>query len=140
VSWTGQSTAHESFAGTARYELDFDLPSAPDGASGDWLLDLGDVRETARVFVNGAEVDLLWSIPFRTRIDAKHLKPGTNTLAIEVTNLAANRIRDLDKRGVKWANFYDANVVNVNYKKMDAASWPVMPAGLLGPITLTPLK
>jgi hypothetical protein len=28
----------------------------------------------------------------------------------------------------------------VNYKKMDAASWPVMPAGLLGPVTLTPLK
>jgi hypothetical protein len=140
ASWTEQSPAHEAFAGTARYELIFDLPSAPAGASGDWLLDLGDVRETARVFVNGTEVDLLWSLPFRTRIDAKHLKPGRNTLAIEVTNLAANRIRDLDKRGVKWANFYDANVVNVNYKKMDAANWPVMPAGLLGPITLTPLK
>jgi hypothetical protein len=140
ASWTGQSPAHEAFAGTARYELDFDLPTAPAGASGDWLLDLGDVRETARVFVNGTEVDLLWSFPFRTRIDAKHFKPGRNTLAIEVTNLAANRIRDLDKRGVKWANFYDANVVNVNYKKMDAANWPVMPAGLLGPVTLTPLK
>jgi hypothetical protein len=140
ASWTEQSPAHEAFAGTARYELDFDLPATPAGASGDWLLDLGDVRETARVFVNGTEVDLLWSLPFRTRIDAKHLKPGRNTLAIEVTNLAANRIRDLDKRGVKWANFYDANVVNVNYKKMDAANWPVMPAGLLGPVTLTPLK
>jgi hypothetical protein len=140
ASWTEQSPAHEAFAGTARYELDFDLPSAPAAASGDWLLDLGDVRETARVFVNGTEVDLLWSIPFRTRIDARHLKTGRNTLAIEVTNLAANRIRDLDKRGVKWANFYDANVVNVNYKKMDAANWPVMPAGLLGPVTLTPLK
>ncbi len=140
ASWTNQSPAHEAFAGTARYELDFDLPATPAGAGGDWRLDLGDVRETARVFVNGTEVDLLWSLPFRTRIDAKHLKPGRNTLAIEVTNLAANRIRDLDKRGVKWANFYDANVVNVNYKKMDAANWPIMPAGLLGPITLTPLK
>lgn len=140
ASWTEQSPAHERFAGTARYERTFDLPASPAGASGDWLLDLGDVRETARVFVNETEVDLLWSLPFRTRIDAKHLKPGRNTLAIEVTNLAANRIRDLDTRGVKWANFYDANVVNVNYKKMDAASWPVMPAGLLGPITLTPLK
>jgi hypothetical protein len=140
ASWTEQSPAHERFAGTARYELTFDLPPAPAGASGDWLLDLGDVRETARVFVNGTEVDLLWSLPFRTRIDAKHLKPGSNTLAIEVTNLASNRIRDLDKRGVKWANFYDANIVNVNYKKMDAANWPVMPSGLLGPVTLTPLK
>jgi len=140
ASWTEQSPAHEAFAGTARYELAFDLPATPARAGGDWLLDLGDVRETARVFVNGAQVDLLWSLPFRTRIEAKHLKPGRNTLAIEVTNLAANRIRDLDKRGVKWANFYDANIVNVNYKKMDAKSWPIMPAGLLGPITLTPLE
>ncbi|WP_138223116.1 glycosyl hydrolase [Nibricoccus aquaticus] len=140
ASWTEQSPAHEGFAGTARYELDFALPATPAGAGGDWLLDLGDVRETARVFVNGTQVDLLWSLPFRTRIDASHLKPGRNTLAIEVTNLASNRIRDLDKRGIKWANFYDSNIVNVNYKKMDASSWPIMPAGLLGPITLTPLK
>jgi hypothetical protein len=140
ASWTEQSPAHEAFAGTARYELAFDLPATPARAGGDWLLNLGDVRETARVFVNGAQVNLLWSLPFRTRIEAKYLKPGRNTLAIEVTNLAANRIRDLDKRGVKWANFYDANIVNVNYKKMDAKSWPIMPAGLLGPITLTPLE
>ena len=57
----------------------------------------------------------------------------------EVTNTSANRIRDLDRRGVKWQNFYDINFVNLNYKKFDASDWPVRPAGLLGPVTLTPL-
>ena len=96
------------------------------------------MRETARVFVNGQQVDLLWSLPFRTRIGA-FLKPGKNTLAIEVTNLSANRIRDLDKRGVVWKNFYEINFVNPHYERLDASTWPIMPSGLLGPITLTPL-
>jgi hypothetical protein len=34
----------------------------------------------------------------------------------------------------------DANVVNINYKPFDASGWPLTPSGLLGPVTLTPLK
>jgi hypothetical protein len=139
-SWTEQCGEAARFAGTARYELTFGLPAARASASGDWLLDLGDVRETARVFVNGTEIDLLWSLPYRTRIAAQHLKPGTNTLALEVTNLAANRIRDLDKRGVAWKNFYEINFVNIHYQRFDASAWPSKASGLLGPVTLTPLR
>lgn len=136
-SWTEQGGEAERFAGTARYETEFEVPA---GVTADeWQLDLGDVRETARVFVNGKQVDLLWSLPFRTKIGA-FLKPGKNTLAIEVTNLSANRIRDLDKRGVVWKNFYEINFVNPHYEKLDASTWPLMPSGLLGPVTLTPLK
>ncbi|MFT3780365.1 MAG: glycosyl hydrolase [Nibricoccus sp.] len=136
-SWTEQGGEAERFAGTARYETEFEVPA---GVTADeWQLDLGDVRETARVFVNGKQVDLLWSLPFRTKIGA-FLKPGKNTLAIEVTNLSANRIRDLDKRGVVWKNFYEINFVNPHYEKLDASKWPIMPSGLLGPVTLTPLK
>jgi hypothetical protein len=136
-SWTEQGGEAERFAGTARYETEFEVPTSV--SADDWLLDLNDVRETARVFVNGKQVDLLWCLPFRTRIGA-FLKPGKNTLAIEVTNLSANRIRDLDKRGVVWKNFYEINFVNPHYQKLDASTWPIMPSGLLGPVTLTPLK
>lgn len=136
ASWTTQGGEWERFAGTARYELDFDLPA--DTSAADWLLDLSDVRETARVFVNGREAGLVWSLPLRLRVGAS-LHPGRNTLALEVTNLAANRIRDLDRRGVPWKNFHEINFVNIFYRPFDAAAWPLQPSGLLGPVTLTPL-
>ena len=67
------------------------------------------------------------------------LADGINRLSIEVTSVAANRIRDLDRRGVKWKIFKDINFVNIGYKPFDASEWPVRDAGLLGPVTLTPL-
>jgi len=60
-------------------------------------------------------------------------------LEIEVTNLSANRIRDLDRRGVPWKIFRDINFVNIDYRSFDASSWPVRESGLAGPVTLTPL-
>ncbi len=136
-SWTAQGGEWERFGGTARYEIEFTVPAGV--AADDWLLDLGDVRETARVFVNGKETDLVWSLPARTKIGT-FLRPGKNTLALEVTNLPANRIRDLDRRKVEWKKFHEINFVNIDYKSFDAANWPLAPSGLLGPVTLTPLR
>jgi hypothetical protein len=136
-SWTElDSETAQNFAGTGRYRIEFKKPA---GNAEDWLLELGDVRESARVRVNGVEVATLWSVPFRLRIGA-HLKEGTNVLEIEVTNLAANRIRDLDRRGVEWRIMREINFVNINYRPFDASQWPLTPSGLLGPVTLTPLK
>jgi hypothetical protein len=137
ASWTAQGGEWERFAGTARYETEFTLPA--DAKADDWQLDLGDVRETARVFVNGRETDLVWSLPMRTKI-GPFLRPGKNTLALEVTNLAANRVRDLDRRKIEWKKFHEINFVNIFYKPFDAANWPLQSSGLLGPVTLTPLK
>jgi hypothetical protein len=137
ASWTAQGGEWERFAGTARYETEFTLPEGV--KADDWLLDLGDVRETARVFVNGTETDLVWSLPMTTKIGA-YLKPGKNTLALEVTNLAANRIRDLDQRKVEWKKFHEINFVNIFYKPFDASGWPLQPSGLLGPVKLVPLQ
>jgi len=75
----------------------------------------------------------------RTKIGA-HLKPGQNTIALEVTNLAANRIRDLDQRKVEWKKFHEINFVNIFYQKFDASTWPLQPSGLLGPVQLVPLQ
>ncbi len=136
-SWTAQGGAWENFGGTARYEIEFVLPAA--AKADDWLLDLGDVRETARVFVNGQETDLIWSLPMHTKIGA-FLQPGRNVLALEVTNLAANRIRDLDRRKVEWKKFHEINFVNIFYQPFDAATWPLQPSGLLGPVRLVPLR
>jgi hypothetical protein len=124
------------FGGTARYRIEFDAPTTK---ADDWLLNLGDVRESARVRVNGKDVTTAWSLPFQVRI-GEHLKPGRNVLELDVTNLAANRIRDLDQRKVPWKIMREINFVNINYRPFDASAWEVTPSGLLGPITLTPLR
>jgi hypothetical protein len=137
ASWTtlGGEDA-QRFAGTARYTVRFDRPR---GEALDWLLDLGDVRESARVRLNGRSLGTLWSRPFRVRLGPA-LRPGENLLEVEVTNLAANRIRDLDRRGVEWKRFHDINIVNADYKPFDASGWPLADSGLLGPVTLAPLR
>jgi hypothetical protein len=55
ASWTSIGDAEtKRFAGTARYRLEFDAPAQRAQA---WELDLGDVRETARVTLNGKQLD-----------------------------------------------------------------------------------
>jgi len=137
-SWTDlDNETARNFSGSARYRLEFDLPAHP--AADDWLLDLGDVRESAHIRLNGAALTTAWSLPFRVRVGAG-LKPGRNVLELEVTNLAANRIRDLDRRKVDWKIMHEINFVNLDYKPFDASAWPDTPSGLLGPVTLTPLR
>ena len=126
----------ERFAGAARYCLTVSLPET--GADG-WMLDLGDVRESARVWVNGEPAGMVVAHPFRVDL-AGLTKAGENELAIEVTNLSANRIRDLDRRGVGWKKFYDINFVDHMYKRFDGSGWASKPSGLLGPVTLTPYR
>jgi len=137
ASWTSLTDPEaQRFAGTARYRLEFD---APDKTAGDeWLLDLGDVREVARVRLNGESLGTAWSLPFRVRLGAS-LKPR-NVLEIEVTNLPSNRVRDLDVRKVPWKFMRDINLVSVKYRPFDASAWDVEPAGLLGPVRLVPAK
>jgi len=127
------------FAGTARYTIAFDLPGAsgsPGRSATDWILDLGDVRESARVQVNGRDAGTLWSVPFRLPI-GRYLRTGRNVLQIEVTNLAANRIADLDRRKVAWKKFL---FVNVQYRPFDASAWVPVKSGLLGPVRLIPVR
>jgi hypothetical protein len=100
-----------------------------------WQIDLGDVCESARVYINGQFIGCAWSVPFI--LDCKQaLKVGDNELRIEVTNLPANRIRDLDRRGVKWRKMEEINVVDINYKKTTYDQWELMPSGLATEVKL----
>ena len=136
ASWTdlGDTNA-QRFAGTARYSLSFD---APQEWAEHWRLDLGRVCQSARVRLNDQDLGTLITPPFRAVTGP--LKPKGNVLEVEVTNLSANRIRDLDRRGVKWKNFHDINIVGLDYKPFDASNWPLADSGLLGPVTLTPVS
>jgi hypothetical protein len=134
-SWTNFNDPEtKRFAGTTRYIIEF---QTPDKNTNHWILDLGTVRESARVKLNGKDLGVLWAIPFRMPVSGL-LSDGPNKLEIEVTNLSANRIRDLDARGVNWKKFYDINFVNIHYKKFDASVWEIRDSGLLGPVLLYP--
>jgi hypothetical protein len=137
-SWTelGGPEA-ERFGGTARYRIEFEMPERQ--AVDDWVLVLGEVRESARVRLNGREVTTAWSIPFKIRVGG-YLRAGGNVLELEVTNTAANRIRDLDRRGVRWKIMREINFVDIRYRPFDASGWEVETSGLLGPVALIPMR
>jgi hypothetical protein len=132
ASWTElDGEEAQRFAGTALYTLTFDAPAA---SAEQWLIDLGQVCQSARVRLNGRDLGTVFIAPFR--VVTGPLKPRGNLLEVEVTNVSANRIRDLDRRKVSWRNFHDINFVNLNYKPFDASNWPLADSGLLGPVTL----
>jgi hypothetical protein len=85
-SWTRIAP---SFSGSATYRTSVDL-SAPELSGRRLVLDLGQVRDLAQVTVNGVTLPrALWSPYVVDVTDA--LRPGTNTIAVRVTNTLLNR-------------------------------------------------
>ena len=119
-----------------RYETRF--AAQADGAAA--VLDLGDVRYSARVRLNGRDLGCRFMPPYRFDVPGGVLK-GENELVVEVTSTGANRLRWNDQTGVKWKYFEDANMRSVEGTcggagTLDASTWPLADAGLLGPVRL----
>ena len=126
-TWESLSDSAAVTMGTGVYTTTFCLTRQQ--AAKHWLIDLGDVRESARVYLNDKFIGCAWAVPFV--LDCRDaLKKGQNTLRIEVTNLPANCISDLDRRGVKWRKMNEINVVDINYKKTTYENWAPMLSGL----------
>ena len=51
--------------GTGVYSLDIELPTLQ---ADDWILDLGNVRESARVRINGQEAGCAWAVPYQLKV------------------------------------------------------------------------
>ena len=77
------------FSGTATYSKTVNI-GRKDGAAR-YVLCLGEVKNTARVMVNGRECAHLWKQPFRCDV-TEQITNGDNTIEIEVTNLWPNRM------------------------------------------------
>ena len=115
--------------GTGVYTTHLNLKKKDLADAHAWTIDLGDVRESARVYINNRFVGCAWSVPYVLSCD-NVLKEGDNLIRIEVTNLPANRISDLDKKGVKWRKMEEINVVDINYKKTTYDEWAPVESGL----------
>ncbi len=112
------------FSGTATYTARVIAPSFARGEH--VLLHFSDVREIARVSINGHDAGTVWAKPLTLRVD-RWLQAGINTIAIEVTNLWPNRIIGDLQPGVS-KRITDTNITSYHE---DSA---LLPSGILGPI------
>ncbi len=116
------------FSGTATYSKTIDVPQTWLGSGSRLWLDLGEVHELAEVSVNGTPLGIVWKRPYRLDVTTA-LKPGANTLLLQVTNLWVNRmIGDQQANASRQYTF----TVPTFYK----ADSPLLPSGLLGPVTV----
>ena len=118
------------YSGTATYRKPFEV-SLPEAKSlkSPVFLDLGIVKNLARVWLNGHDLGVIWTSPWRVEItDA--LKPGSNDLKIEVVNLWPNRLIG-DARLPK-----EQRRTVTNVEKFDKPGAVLLESGLLGPVTL----
>ena len=129
ASWTESSDDNiRHYSGTASYTSSFDMPATSRSKNARVQLDLGDVRETARVWVNGREVGVLWKSPFTLDVTSA-VVAGDNTLRIDVTNLWPNRIIGDQSLAV------DKRFTHTNITKFTSGT-PLLPSGLIGPVEL----
>jgi len=142
ITWTEfGGDAVKNFSGTVKYTITFDNPAGKGDA---FLLNLGKVCESARIYLNGNEIADLIGPDFQTVI-LKSLMKSKNILEIKVSNLSANRIAYLDRNNVQWKKFYNTNYparLRQNSKNgiFDASAWPPRESGIIGPVTITTLK
>jgi len=130
----------KNFSGSAKYSITFQRPF---GNSPAWLLNLGEVHETAEVILNGKRIGTVIGPVFHVVFPSSLLRQ-TNSLEIVVSNLMANRIAYMDRNNLPWKIFYNTNMParkreNIKNGLFDASSWNPLPSGLIGPVTLTPV-
>ena len=128
TDWSKNTDAAIShYSGTAEYRQTFKWKPVK-GPQQRIYLDLGQVANLAEVQLNGKPCGIAWTAPYRLDItDA--LKKGDNQLRILVTNTWANRLigdqaLPADQRQT-WTP-----------APSPTAGKPLLPAGLLGPVTL----
>ncbi len=137
-SWATHADPRIQFySGTATYRCEF---AAPQGDSGHLWLDLGQVESIARVRINGREVGSLWKPPYRLLLVASELQPR-NVLEVDVSNVWLNRLigarrhpKGLPGAGESASQPYLAADVGAQLGDR------LLPAGLIGPVRLIPVK
>jgi hypothetical protein len=128
TDWSKDSNkAIRYYSGTAVYTTTFDYKGGNNKDATIWL-NTGRIANMGAVYVNGEFCGVAWTAPYQVNI-SKALRTGKNELCIAVTNTWANRLKgDLllpEKERFTWTT---------------APLWlkdkPLLPAGLLGPVTL----
>lgn len=128
VSWPERPEEGIRFySGAATYHKRFDMPAAlQESCDTSWAIDLGEMAETATIRLNGKNLGVLWTPPFRAATEDA-LKAGENDLEITVVNNWPNRL--IGDAGLPQ----EARLTRTNVTKFTAET-PLTRAGLLGPV------
>lgn len=136
------------YSGNATYHKKFDAPPA-DRISGKTplYLDLGKVKNITRVTLNGKDLGVVWTAPWRVDISA-YIRQKDNDLKIEVANLWPNRLIGDEKKpfdGIvndQWPAWLlnhqprtSGRYTFTSSIQYNAES-PLLESGLLGPVTI----
>ena len=143
------------YSGAAAYRKTFDMPGAHDGggsARRAWL-DLGAVKNIARVRLNGRDLGVVWCPPWRVEITGIS-KPKGNRLEITVANLWPNRLIGDEQLPAdcdygpggnlsRWPEWLMKGNPRPSPGRYTFTTWkhfgkesPLLPSGLLGPVTI----
>ena len=143
--WAQQDeVAIKYYSGIAKYENTFTWDRS--SGSNSTFLDLGKVKNMAKVFLNGEEVGTVWTAPWRVEV-SKYLREGENKLEIQIANLWANRLigdaNSMSRGRVdgEWEQWLSdgtgpkdtyAFITRKYYSEKDQ----LLVSGLLGPVTI----
>jgi hypothetical protein len=153
VDWTTRpEEGIKYYSGIATYHNTIKLPeNVIADKNTELFLDLGEVNNLARVRINGKDMGVVWTAPFRIKISDAVIS-GENQIAIEVANLWPNRlIGDEQKpddgiKNGKWPEWLLKGLPRTSgrytfatyahYKKDS----PLMRSGLTGPVKIMGIK
>ena len=140
----GEIERGRGFSGWGTYETEVDVPELGEGV--DWFVDLGEVRETAQVTLNGHDLGAAWK--GRRRLPCgPAIARGANHLRVEVANLWIHHVlahppgdpaRHLKGVGADPEVAETAGIRWGTYGEVPPEHVP--PSGLLGPVMLVPMK
>ena len=135
------------YSGTATYRKTFDIPG---GVHGNLCIDLGTVKNLAQVRLNGKELGVIWTAPWRVVIDG-HVRATGNKLEIEVVNLWPNKLigdgkLPKEKRQTVTnvrtyeptlsEGFVDWSCPTCEERRKTGMPPELLPSGLLGPVRI----
>lgn len=127
VDWTKRpEEGIQYYSGKATYVTTFELEMPANHPPSGICLNLGELNNVAVVRLNGKDLGVCWTKPFRVNLSGA-VKSGRNDLEIDIVNLWPNRlVGDAHLPPEKW--FCKTNV------RTFTKDHPLRPSGLLGPV------
>ena len=138
-SWSDDADTR-NFSGTARYELEFEIPPALLEKGRRATLDLGTVMDASKVWLNSTAAGVTWKRPHLHDVSAL-VKPGKNFIEVRVSNRLINAVAGMKRP--EWSYKVDEKYGSYNERHQwvefltrEYGAENIPPAGLLGPVKL----
>jgi hypothetical protein len=137
ISWTDHpDEGVKYFSGTASYQNNFDITSESLQKDSVININLGDVLDVAKIFINGVPAGTLWTPPYKISIK-NYLKPGKNSLEIQITNMWINRLTG-DMNSTDGKKYCQTNIPYIQKDRTPTSdeTFHIQRAGLIGPVLI----